>query len=434
MHIRPLPPSPTRDAREGTETFIEVFGFGSNPGNLRMLSYVPEGLPAGVPLVVVLHGCTQTAIGYGLGSGWLMLAEELGFALLLPEQRRANNRNGCFNWFKPDDIERDRGEAQSIVQMIDHMVADYDLDQSRIFATGLSAGGAMAAVMLATYPDVFAGGAILAGLPYKCAGTAIQALAFMRRARSLPAAEWGDLVRQASRHRGPWPRVSVWHGTRDRVVALESSLELVKQWTDVHEVAHMAPVEDVVDGHARWTYRNATGIAVVEALAIAELDHGIPVDPACGGRPADFLLEADIHSTHHIARFWGLAAVRPVVSAVPVAPTPGIVVTPLEPQPEPILVEEAVPDLEPILVEEAVPDLEPILVEEAVPDFPPAPGIVVTPLEPQPEPILVEAAVPDLPPCTAEPAAAALQPERCLPFLDRLRQRIGAWLNQIRCR
>src|SRR5918994_3299526 len=122
MHIRPLPPS-TRDARAGTETFIEVFGFGSNPGNLRMLSYVPEGLPAGVPLVVVLHGCTQTAIGYGLGSGWLMLAEELGFALLLPEQRRVNNRNGCFNWFKPDDIERDRGEAQSIVQMIDHMVA-----------------------------------------------------------------------------------------------------------------------------------------------------------------------------------------------------------------------------------------------------------------------------------------------------------------------
>jgi hypothetical protein len=138
-----------------------------------------------------------------------------------------------------------------------------------------------------------------------------------------------------------------------------------------------------VDGHARWTYRNATGITVVEALAIAGLDHGIPVDPACGGRPADFILEADIHSTHHIARFWGLAAMRPVVSAVPVAP---------------------------------------------------APGIVVTWLEPQPEPILVEAAVPDLPPCTAEPAAAALQPERCLPFLDRLRQRIGAWLNQIRCR
>jgi len=260
MHIRPLPPS-TRDARAGTETFIEVFGFGSNPGNLRMLSYVPEGLPAGAPLVVVLHGCTQTAIGYALGSGWLMLAEEMGFALLLPEQRRANNHNGCFNWFKPDDIERDRGEARSIRQMIDHMVADHGLDQSRIFATGLSAGGAMAAVMLATYPEVFAGGAILAGLPYKCASTAIQALACMRRARSLPPAEWGDLVRQASPHRGPWPRVSIWHGTRDRVVALESSLELVKQWTDVHEVAHMAPVEDVVDGHARWTYRDATGIA-----------------------------------------------------------------------------------------------------------------------------------------------------------------------------
>ena len=77
----------------------------------------------------------------------VMLAEELGFALLLPEQRRANNHNGCFNWFKPDDAERDCGEARSIFQMIDHMVADHDLDQSRIFVTGLSAGGAMAAVI-----------------------------------------------------------------------------------------------------------------------------------------------------------------------------------------------------------------------------------------------------------------------------------------------
>ena len=106
--------------------------FGSNPGNLRMLSYVPQDLPRGRPLVVALHGCTQTAAVFDYGSGWSNLAERHGFAMLFPEQQHANNPNNCFNWFLASDTRRGQGEALSIRQMIERMIEDYDIDRSRI--------------------------------------------------------------------------------------------------------------------------------------------------------------------------------------------------------------------------------------------------------------------------------------------------------------
>ena len=128
----------------------DLTGFGSNPGALRARTYIPEGLAKGAPLVVVLHGCTQNAARYDAGSGWSELADRHGFALLYPEQTPANNPNLCFNWFQPEDIRRDAGEPLSIRQMIGAMIESYAIDPARIFATGLSAGGAMTSVMLAT--------------------------------------------------------------------------------------------------------------------------------------------------------------------------------------------------------------------------------------------------------------------------------------------
>ena len=168
----------------------EVVGFGTNPGSLRMLAYVPKDLAKPRALVVALHGCTQTAAVYDHGSGWSTLADTHGFAVLFPEQQRANNPNNCFNWFLPPDTQRDHGEALSIRQMIERMIRDHGIDRRRVFIVGLSAGGAMAAVMLATYPDVFAGGAIIAGLPYGSARNVQEAFQAMakgsdRSARSL---------------------------------------------------------------------------------------------------------------------------------------------------------------------------------------------------------------------------------------------------------
>lgn len=145
----------------------------SNPGALQARYYLRADLPDEAPLVVVLHGCTQNAAGYDHHSGWSQLADEAGFALLYPEQQRANNPNLCFNWFLPPDTTRDCGEVSSIRQMIETMVVTHGLDRKQIFVTGLSAGGAMAAARLATYPEVFAGGGIIAGLPFGCAAMAV---------------------------------------------------------------------------------------------------------------------------------------------------------------------------------------------------------------------------------------------------------------------
>ena len=112
--------------------------------------------------------CTAAARprpAYDFGTGWSTLAKRYGFALLMPEQQASNNANTCFNWFNPGDVARGRGEAASIRQMVARMVADHKIDPRRIYITGLSAGGAMTSVMLAIYPEVFAGGAIIAGLP-----------------------------------------------------------------------------------------------------------------------------------------------------------------------------------------------------------------------------------------------------------------------------
>ena len=135
----------------GDSRLTEVSAFGANPGELRMLSYTPPNLPPGAPLVVVLHGCTQTAGGFDTGTGWSTLAERHQFALLMPEQRRANNPNLCFNWFEPSDITRGSGEVASIRSMVSEMVSRHRLDAGRVFVTGLSAGGAMTAALLATY-------------------------------------------------------------------------------------------------------------------------------------------------------------------------------------------------------------------------------------------------------------------------------------------
>jgi poly(hydroxyalkanoate) depolymerase family esterase len=289
---------------------LEVTGFGANPGQLKMFSFVPDELQPKPALVVVLHGCGQTASGYDLGAGWSSLATRYGFALLMPEQQASNNPNGCFNWFNPNDTARDRGEACSIRQMIARMVGDAGIDPHRVFVTGLSAGGAMTSVMLATYPEVFAGGAIIAGLPFGVATNVREALSGMFRSPSHPAGELGDLVRNASNHKGRWPKLSVWHGSADRTVNPANANEIVKQWLDVHELPSAPMSEGTVDGYPHRVWWNADGETTVESYTITNMAHGTPLGVADNderyGAQGAFLIEAGISSSFHIASFFGL--------------------------------------------------------------------------------------------------------------------------------
>jgi poly(hydroxyalkanoate) depolymerase family esterase len=288
----------------------EIADFGGNPGALRMFAFVPEQLQKPRALVVVLHGCGQTAAAYDLGAGWSTLAEHYGFALLMPEQQRINNGNTCFNWFNPEDIARGSGEAHSIREMIAHMVGAHRIDPRRIFITGLSAGGGMTSVMLATYPEIFAAGAVIAGLPYGIAMNLREALDGMFHSPMRPARELGDLVRNASDHSGPWPKISVWHGSADRTVNPGNANEIVKQWLDLHDLPETPMAETIVDGYPRQAWWGKDGETLVESFAITDMAHGTPLGLADNdqryGVEGAFLIEAGISSSYHIAKFFGL--------------------------------------------------------------------------------------------------------------------------------
>lgn len=287
--------------------------FGSNPGNLKAKTYIPDSYRKGAPLVVVLHGCTQNPSGYDRNSGWSHAADEHGFALLFPEQQRANNPNLCFNWFLRPDASRGRGEALSIRQMVAEMHARQGTDPKRVYVTGLSAGGAMTAVMLATYPDIFAGGGIIAGLPFGTAQSIPEAFDRMRGHGGPNADELAEIVRSASKHDGPWPTLSIWHGSTDRTVDPGNAGDLVEQWGTLHGVTKSPTRTNRVGRYPHRVWCDAKGREVIEEYVITGMGHGAPLstkDERSDEVAGPYMLEAGISSTRLICRFWGLCDER----------------------------------------------------------------------------------------------------------------------------
>lgn len=303
-----------------------------NPGDLRGLCFVPEGAEGPMPLVVVLDGCTQTAEAYDHGSGWSTLAARYDFALLFPEQQRSNNAMLSFNWFSANDTKRGMGEAASIKSMIDTIKRDHAIDEARVFITGLSDAGAMTSAMLATYPEQFAAGAILAGLAYGCASGMAEALDCMGGRSRGTADELSAVVRRASPHRGKWPRVQVWQGDADTTVTSGNADSIVTQWVGLHGLSATPDVVDRVDNHPRARWIGDDGKALIEQYSITGMAHGVPLDPRRGGGDAlgaagAHMLDVGLCSTLHIAEFFGIEgapavetgpakAVAPIISIV----------------------------------------------------------------------------------------------------------------------
>ncbi|MFC4586607.1 extracellular catalytic domain type 1 short-chain-length polyhydroxyalkanoate depolymerase [Sphaerisporangium corydalis] len=283
-----------------------VSGFGSNPGNLSMYSYRPDGLPSGAPLVVAMHGCTQNATDYFGHSGWQKYADLWKFALVLPEQKSGNNGQSCFNWFLPGDTARGQGEALSVKQMVDYAVANYGSAASKVYVTGLSAGGAMTSVMLATYPDVFAGGAVMSGIAYGCGTDQVSGTLCLSQNKGYSAQKWGDLARAGyPGYSGTRPRVAIWQGTSDYTVYPFNADQLRDQWTNVAGVSQSPTgTSSLPGGTTLKEYGSAVKVYTISGMA-----HGLPVSPGsaadqCGSTGAYYI--STICSSYYVATTWGL--------------------------------------------------------------------------------------------------------------------------------
>lgn len=298
-------------AAPAAASLVQVTGFGSNPGNLQMFAYTPDGLAAGAPLVVALHGCTQSAGAYYSNSGWPKYADLWGFDVVFPQTTSANNALSCFGWFDQNESTRGKGEAASVVQMVEYAKKTYGSDGRRVYVTGLSAGGGMTADLLAAYPDVFAGGSVASGLPAQCATTQAAASGCQSGPQKLSPAQWGDKVRASyPGWTGPWPRVAIWQGTSDYTVQPANATALRDQWTDVWGIGQTPSSTTSLPGSTtRSVYADAAGKPAVETYSVAGMGHGLPVSPGsgteqCGATAAYFL--NTVCSAYHTGLFWGL--------------------------------------------------------------------------------------------------------------------------------
>lgn len=168
----------------------------------------------------------------------------------------------------------------------------------------------MTSVMLATYPEVFAGGAIIAGLPYRSATNMMEAFVRMNGYGSPSDSQLDALVRGASEFTGPWPSISVWHGDSDTTVDNSNASSIVRQWKNIHKVEGPPTRVEMVDGFPRQVWCDANGRVVIEHYIIGEMGHGTPISAEGDeglGEEGKYMLDVGISSTRHIADFWGIS-------------------------------------------------------------------------------------------------------------------------------
>ena len=245
-------------------------------GSIDYMLYRPATAAPGMPLVVMLHGCTQSPEDFARGTRMNRLADELGFLVAYPRQTQAANQQKCWNWFRPGDQARDRGEPALIAGVTRDVIAAERADASRVYVAGLSAGGAAAAIMADTYPDLFAAAGIHSGLACGAARDLPGALAAMQRGGS-----------RATRARVAGARfvpVITFHGDRDGTVHEANAREIVAAATAAAGVPVTLETEAGEAGGRRYTRalsRNEAGQVLIEQWTIAGAGHAWS-----GGDPA----------------------------------------------------------------------------------------------------------------------------------------------------
>ncbi|MDR5758395.1 PHB depolymerase family esterase [Caballeronia sp. LZ035] len=253
--------------------------------------YVPT-LPRSepLPLVIMLHGCTQDADDFAAGTRMNALADTHGFIVAYPVQPQSANASKCWNWFKPSDQQRDQGEPSLIAGITREIMANHNIDPKRVYVAGLSAGGAMAAVLAQTYPDLYAAAGVHSGLPVGCAHDLPSALAAMRGGQPRSHAR-----RSARADSHPCPLI-VFHGDADATVHLANANELVREFS----------ASEVITDGASSARKHTVRIMTSQTGADAELwvIHGAPHAWAGGSSSGSYTDPSGPDASAEMIRFF----------------------------------------------------------------------------------------------------------------------------------
>ena len=289
--VRGIKPHGPVEVAEGAR-FIEGT-FTADAGSRNYSLYLPaKHAPRGLPLVVMLHGCTQDAADFALGTGMNALAEAIGFIVVYPEQPRTANPSSCWNWFEPRDQKRGVGEPSIIAGLTREIATNYSLDSGRIFVAGISAGGAMAATLGATYPDVYAAIGVHSGLAHGAASDVVSAFAAMRGDAGIRHS------RGAEAERSTTLRTIVFHGAADHTVHPSNADAMVGGGA-----GEVARTESGVRGgrrYARTIISTGNGKSIAERWLIDGAGHAWS-----GGNPAgSFSDPAGPDASREMVRFF----------------------------------------------------------------------------------------------------------------------------------
>ena len=267
--------------------------FRNDAGQRDYKLYIPAAKPDGpLPLVVMLHGCKQDPDDFAAGTRMNEWADHQPMLVLYPAQTRSANPYACWNWFNRHDQQRDAGEPAIIAGMIKEVASRHAVDPRRIYAAGLSAGGAMTAILAHTHPDLLAAAGVHSGLPYAAAQNMISALGVMKR---------GGTARRPSRARArPAARaagfpagvpVIVFHGDHDKTVHPLNGEHVVEQALEPARAARphdlgrpLVKAGRVPGGHAytRTTYADRAGRVQVEHWVVQGSGHAWSGGDAAG--------------------------------------------------------------------------------------------------------------------------------------------------------
>ncbi|MGQ7260531.1 extracellular catalytic domain type 1 short-chain-length polyhydroxyalkanoate depolymerase [Vreelandella sp. V005] len=261
-------PSASEEPQPGTFT---AGRFTNHVGTRDYKLYIPSGYTGqALPLVVMLHGCTQNPDDFAAGTQMNRLAEEQLCCVLYPAQPATANTSKCWNWFKTEDQQREGGEPEIIAGMPRQIIATHGLDKSRVYVAGLSAGAAMATTLAMTYPDLFAAVGVHSGLPHGVAQSLPDALGVMQGGTGplgggkSKGASWASEV----------PAI-IFHGDRDTTVHPRNADRVAAQYSKLRQAGASVEQGKVVNGHGytRTTHHNAKGNPQLEQWRIHGAGH-----------------------------------------------------------------------------------------------------------------------------------------------------------------